>query len=179
MDWLNPVLPRGARSCYSHPSQGLELWGLPVVGVTGYGLTAQAHPAPSLEQPEMKKGWRDESRREEGHKLHTVFHLPSPTAAFSFFLGLHHRDPCSREKKSRWGNGMKKSKPLKGSSLCRKRLDKPVPLQLAGGISCQKMPTKGWKRCSPECFHSAQQHWLGWLEETSEAGDEGATACVE
>lgn len=54
--WLNPVLPRGVRSCYPHPSQGLELWGLPVVGVTGYELTTQAHPTPSLEQPEMKRG---------------------------------------------------------------------------------------------------------------------------
>lgn len=59
---------------------------------------------------------------------------------------------------------MEKSEPFEGSSLCRKCLDKPVHLQLAGAISCQKMPKKGWKRCFPECFHSAQhqQHTSDW-----------------
>lgn len=55
MGWLNPVLPRGVRSCYPQPSQGLELWGLPMVGVTGYGLTAQTHPTPSWSNLRQKR----------------------------------------------------------------------------------------------------------------------------
>lgn len=98
--WLYPVLPRGAGSCYPHPSIHPRGW---AVGAACGGADRLWTDSPGSFYSQPGAAWDEKELKEwdqagEGHKLQRVFHLPSPTAAFSSFLGEHHRDLCPRGK---------------------------------------------------------------------------------